>query len=141
MGLKILSQSPAKNRDPALDAMLMVVSAMRSYAGLLEPTEDERIKEQRRAERWHNRREALRTLLDIIEWRYLLLPVGICENRQMFYEGQYGVRVTTKSMHVFGIRVARWVVGTTLHQLVPDPPPARLRIRPWRRKRGLKTQG
>lgn len=122
-------------RDPAFDAAVAIAHAMRSLVEQRMPSHADKRAEQRKAERWHNRLESLRTLLGIFEWRYLLLPVGIRELSQLYYEGEHAMRVRTRNLHVFGIRIARWVVGTSLHRLVPEPPPARLRLRPWRRKK------
>ncbi len=104
---------------------------------LPEKSEEEKREEQRRAERLHNKVENTRTLLGIYEWRYALLPIGVLEKQAIFYEKDRAVRVTTRQLHVFGVRIARWVVKWSSHAFVPDPPKARLRLRPWRKKRGV----
>jgi hypothetical protein len=102
-----------------------------------EQSEEEKREEQRRLERLHTRIENRRTLFGIYEWRYAFLPVGVAVAYQHFYEGDYAIRLETRQLYVFGVRVARWVAKTSLHALVKDPPKARLRLRTWRKKRGV----
>lgn len=94
--------------------------------------------ERDRAQRWHNRLQALQTLLSLYEWRYALLPVGIRESTQTFLRGNLMLQVTARQLHVFGIRLARWVVRTETHQLAgPTAAAPRVRLRPWRRRKSV----
>jgi len=72
-----------------------------------ETTEEKRLEEQRRLERLHTRIENLRTLFGIYEWRYAFLLVGVAVTYQHFYEGDYAIRLETRQLYVFGVRVAR----------------------------------
>lgn len=122
------------------DTVMEIIAAMRFAAALVNPAPDPRAKriEQHKAERWNNRFENARVLLGIFEWRYVLLPIGVRDLANRYYVGDHAVQVKTRNLYIFGVRIARWSTGAKMFHLVPEPPPARLRLRPWRRKVGLR---
>lgn len=112
------------------------------YASLSEPVPETEA-QRRRAQRWANTIQYLRTLLGILEWRYLLLPVGVREVSQPYEHGNRVAWVTTRQLHVFGIRIARWVVGHkvfTVGPEIPKVPLKRFRRRGRRRSHGLPSR-
>lgn len=118
------------------DAMMLLVSTMQhllfrqhAYDRISPKPNLERDRVQRLANRW----ESLKTLFGLYEWRYALLPIGIRRCAQWCWHGNEATVVVTHQLHVFGIRVARWIVRVEKQRLVAPMPAARLKLRPGHR--------
>lgn len=120
-----------------MDAMLAIVAAMRHAVDRwVGPNETEVKKAEHRAERFRNAIEHFKIFVGVLEWRYLFLPIGVQVVSNRFDHGGSCTIVTTRQLHVFGLRVARWVVDSKVYRLtLVNPPPSPIRrIRPWRRR-------
>jgi hypothetical protein len=130
VGSKALARTDV-NKD--LEAWSAIISALRMYATSLAPVPETEA-QRRRAQRWANAIQYLRTLLGIFEWRYLLLPVGVREVSQPYEHGNRVVWVTTRQLHVFGVRIARWVVSQKVYTIAPEIPKVPLKRYRLRRR-------
>jgi hypothetical protein len=135
--MKSHSLKKADDYEHMVEVAAVVMSTLRTYATRLAPaqTREDDLIDRKRAQRWLNAIEYLRTLLGLYEWRYALLPVGVCQRTQRYFGGNAVLYTTTKQLHVFGVRLARWIVKTEVHGLALPPPNARLRLRKRRRRR------
>lgn len=124
-----------KTRDEFYDtdAMLAVVGAMNVFAQrtadrIIPPFGQNSDLDRERINRWSNRWQYFNILFDIYDWRYALLPIGVRESSHPIRYGSKILWVTARQLHVFGLRIARWVVQTQGTVVLP-PPKARLRLR------------
>lgn len=127
--------------------MYYVVGAMRRLVELRAEAERDKLKETTALDSLWNRRERLRTFLGLYQWTYALLPLGIMRYKFWMMDGAHMLLVTVRTLHIFGFRVARWVVDTELHRKVqPERRAARLKLkredwplRTWTRKKRLRA--
>lgn len=94
--------------DTAMWAAIEVVAAVRHRfmpAELKEDVEAVLRRERKKQNFWTNTRR----LLGVFEWRYLFLPIGIQMTSHRYFSGMFSVVVHGKQLHIFGVRVARWV--------------------------------
>lgn len=93
-------------------AMMEIFAALNAYINPREPTAAQLAREKR----WWNTAESIRLLFGIFQWTYLLLPIGIREVRSRYDYGNVFMIVKAHQLHIFGVRIARWVVGAEYHQ-------------------------
>jgi hypothetical protein len=108
-------KKPAE-RQMDVDAMMMVASAMQVFARhavdqVIPPFGQNSDLDRDRANRWSNRIEWVKILFGLYDWRYALLPIGIRESTHPLRHRQQICLVKARQLHIFGFRVARWVVS------------------------------
>lgn len=99
-----------ESADRSMQHMMDVVVAMRHHLIPLVLQEDVKniLDRQRKVNNFLNH---MRRLFGVFEWRYLFLPIGIQQTSSRYYNGDLSVVVHARQLHIFGVRVARWVTN------------------------------
>jgi hypothetical protein len=97
--------------DASYDAMLDIIASFRWLLDQREPSRTDMERARRKAQKWANGAQHLRVLLSVFQWRLVFVPFGIREVVDSYSYDDVVMIVTARQLHVFGVRVARWVKG------------------------------
>lgn len=126
------------SREKETEAMLLAVHQIVLAANLCRDLDPEKQERQRlKDQKWQNRAQHLRILFGIFEWRYILLPVGIKKVVHFYAFDREHLCVYAWHVHVFGIRLFRWVYDTEVYQ--EDVPLTKVPRQRYRKKRCKKV--